>query len=62
MTLYVTSEEEKAFVEISPDAQSRYAVGSHVIKRYNCTINIMVINNGECNYKYYNGEYVMYLV
>ena len=50
MTLYVTSEEERAFVEITPDVQSGYAVGSHVINRDNCILNVIVINNGE--YKY----------
>lgn len=47
MTLYVTSKEERALVDITPDVKSEYAVGSHVIHRDNCTINIVVINNGE---------------
>ena len=51
MTFYVISEEEKFFVEITPQIKSGYAVGTHVVYRDNCTLNIMVINNGEYIYK-----------
>ena len=47
MTLYVTSEEERALVKITPDVQSGYSVGSHVIYRGDCTLNVIVINNGK---------------
>lgn len=50
MTLCVTSEEERAYVEITPDVQTKLAVGSHVIYKDNCSINIIVINNGEYTY------------
>ena len=47
MTLYVTSDAERALVGTAPEQQTEFAVGSHVIHRDNCTINIIVINNGE---------------
>ena len=50
MTLYVKSDEERALVDTGPDQQTEFAVGSHVIHTDNCTINIIVINNGD--YKY----------
>lgn len=50
VTLYVTSDGERALLEVTPDIQTRFAVGSHTIHRDNCTINIIVINNGEYEY------------
>ena len=47
MTLYVTSDEERALIEVSPSVNTSLSVGSHVINEDNCTINITVINNGE---------------
>ena len=51
LTLYVTSDEEKAQVDITPDIQTELAVGRHVIHISDCTINIIVINNGGYKYK-----------
>ena len=45
-TLYVTSDGGRALVDTAPGQQTAFAVGSHVIYRDNCTINIIVINNG----------------
>jgi hypothetical protein len=53
MTFYVTSDEEKAFVDAGPDQQIGFAVGSHVILRGNCTINITVIHNGKQQHKWF---------
>lgn len=47
MTLYVTSDDKRTYVEVSPGVQSGFAVGSHVLHRENCTIGITVINNGK---------------
>ena len=51
ITLYVTSDEEGALVEVAPSVNTSLAVGTHVIYEDNCTINIKVINNGEYNYE-----------
>ena len=47
ITLYVTSDEEGALVEVAPSVNTSLAVGTHVIYEDNCTINVIVINNGE---------------
>lgn len=52
MTLYVTSHQERAFVEITPGVKTGFAVGSHVIHTNKCTINIIVISNSEYKYKH----------
>jgi hypothetical protein len=49
--MFVTSNEERAFVEVTPTVNTSLAVGTHVIYEDNCTINVIVINNGECDYE-----------
>ena len=51
MTLYVTTDEDRAFVEVTPSVNTSLAVGTHVIYEDNCTINVLVINNGEYDYE-----------
>jgi hypothetical protein len=51
ITLYVTSYEDRAFVEVTPSVNTSLAVGTHVIYEDNCTINVIVINNGEYDYE-----------
>ena len=46
MTFYVTSDEERALVEITPDDRTEFSVGSRVIYRAGCTINVNVMKNG----------------
>ena len=48
MTVYVTSDMERALVEITPNIKTGLSVGSHVIYRDDCTINVRVSNKGEC--------------
>lgn len=47
ITVYVTSYEGRALVKISPDAQIELSVGSHMIHTNNCTVNTLVLINGE---------------
>ena len=46
MTVYVTSDDERALVEITPDVKASLSVGHHVIYKAECTINVVVIKNG----------------
>ena len=46
MTFYVTSDDERALVEITPDDRNELSVGRHVLYRAGCTINVNVIKNG----------------
>ena len=46
MTFYVTSDDERALVEITPDVKASLSVGSHVLYRAGCTINVNVMKNG----------------
>ena len=46
MTFYVTSDDERALVEITPDFKASFSVGSHVLYRAGCTIIVNVIKNG----------------
>ena len=48
MTMYVTSDDERALVEITPNDKTEFSVGGHVIYRAGCTINVLVIKNGKC--------------
>ena len=51
MKLFVTSEKERALVEVTPSVNTSFAVGTHVIYEDNCTINVIVTNNGEYDYE-----------
>jgi hypothetical protein len=51
LTLYAASDEENAQVDITPDIQTEFAVGRHLIHISDCTINIIVENNGGYEYK-----------
>ena len=46
MTLYVSSDKDRALVEIIPGQLTELSTGSHVIHRDGCAINVHVINNG----------------
>ena len=46
MTFYVTSDDERALVEITPDDRNELSVGRHVLYRTGCTINVNVMKNG----------------
>ena len=46
MTLYVSSDKDRAVVEIIPGQLTELSTGSHVIHRDGCAINVHVINNG----------------
>ena len=48
MTVYVTSDDERALVEITSDERNELSVGRHVLYRAGCTINVLVIKNGKC--------------
>ena len=48
MTVYVTSDDERALVEITPDVKASLSVGRHVIYRYGCTMNVNVTKSGGC--------------
>lgn len=47
MTFYVTSDGERALVDTGPDQQTGFSVGSHIINRHNCSVTVIVKNNGE---------------
>ena len=47
MTVYVASDDERALVEITADDRTELSIGSHVIYRDGCTINVNVIKNCE---------------
>ena len=51
MTLFVTSDEGRALVGVTPSVNTSLAVGTHVIYEDNGTINVIVINNGQCDYE-----------
>ena len=51
MTLFVKSEDERALFKVTPSVNTSLAVGNHVIFEDNCTLNIIVINNGKFNYE-----------
>ena len=47
----MTSDEHRAIVEVTPSVNTNLAVGTHVIYEDNCTINVLVINDGEYYYE-----------
>ena len=49
MSLYVSSDKERAAVAIIPGELTELSTGSHVIHRDGCAINVHVINNGMYN-------------
>ena len=46
MTVYVTSDDERALVEITPDDRNDLPIGRYVLYRAGCTINVHVMKNG----------------
>ena len=46
MTVYVTSVDERALVEITPDDKYELPIGRSVLHRTGCTINVNVMKNG----------------
>ena len=46
MTVYVTSDDERALVEITPDDRNELPIGRYVLYRAGCTINVNVVKNG----------------
>ena len=46
MTVYVTSDDERALVEITPDDRNEVPIGRSVLHRAGCTINVNVVKNG----------------
>ena len=46
MSLYVSSDKERAAVAIIPGELTELSTGSHVIHWGGCAINVHVINNG----------------
>ena len=48
MTVYVTSDDERAIVEITPGDRNELSAGHHVLYRAGCTINVLAIKNGRC--------------
>ena len=46
MTVYVTSDDERALVEITPDDRNELPIGRYVLYRAGCTINVNVMKNG----------------
>ena len=42
------SDKERALVQITSDDRNELSVGSHVMYRGDCMINVKVINNGKC--------------
>ena len=45
-TVYVTSDDERALVEISPDDRNELPIGRSVLYRAGCTINVDVMKKG----------------
>ena len=46
ITSYVTSDDERALVEITPDVKTELPVGSYMIYRDGCPVTVNVINSG----------------
>ena len=46
ITSYVTSDDERALVQITPDVKTELHVGSYMIYRDKCPVRVHVINSG----------------
>ena len=47
MTAYVTSGDERALVEITPDINTELSLSDNVIHSGDCTLYVKVLNEGE---------------